>query len=728
MPKLQVAPSDRRTRSQVQGRHRQTWVRGEAGERLVTTAGTVVAGSSDPRGDEDDEDQSEGEEDAENEDEEEEDYDGEDEDLVVKQAAAEDEEDEGDEDQEDQEEDQEDDQEEDQEEDEEMGNDRDQDIDPPSPPNRRSSRKRTTEPASHEDEPPSKRPRRGRSTPGAASSSQPPRTRCSSATVDRPSKDDKEPEASRRRSKAPSPQPAREAEPATQTAVRVVIFLRDDDIRGPTFSTINSHCQSVPYFNRQNQFHEPAWTLGLADVEASDPGLAKYIQHGHGFHQSMVTALHILEEGKKGTRDEQFNVEIRAWADGAVSGLLEELRDNSEAVDDDLEPLPRPQPESQPQPQPYTIILIIDTSMNDPTETPKPCDEFAAHPISNVRIYPCREEMEGDNGKIHDIYAFEEAAAATGTADARPTTCFGLSGHQTYEPEACPLRHETATMYKRTWSGFGNHVRAIQGRHLPLTCLPIPRTIAPPPEQPVKKPRREPREPTRRNPVRDARKEVSMQSTNMTPTQRQRSTPTFTDADFQLDLRETDRATTRRQRWFHQQVAPALRRGEFRVFVGTRPADAGLRGREGYVLRVVHTATRRDAAQCRDYINVLAVSADDDDDGANDWMGARVRDVEDFALATFEALRRRHDRGFESLEVGCRLDVGVKEAVDGGGGGGGLFVNELTRWYGATYFSNDALALPKTRICARFARAFADWVRSGGFREAQEWPEEYIKK
>uniref|UniRef100_L7JFB2 Uncharacterized protein n=2 Tax=Pyricularia oryzae TaxID=318829 RepID=L7JFB2_PYRO1 len=103
-------------------------------------------------------------------------------------------------------------------------------------------------------------------------------------------------------------------------------------------------------------------------------------------------------------------------------------------------------------------------------------------------------------------------------------------------------------------------------------------------------------------------------------------------------------------------------------------------------------------------------------------MGARVRDVEDFALATFEALRRRHDRAFESLEVGCRLDVGVKEAVDGGGGG--LFVNELTRWYGATYFSNDALALPKTRICARFARAFADWVRSGGFREAQEWPEE----
>ncbi|TLD29198.1 hypothetical protein PspLS_03456 [Pyricularia sp. CBS 133598] len=716
MPKLQVAPSDRRTRSQAHGRWRAQWVRGKAGESLVMHAGTEMAGPSTPRGNEDeDDDENEYHEDQDDDDEE--DYDGgEHEDLAVEQAEAEDEQDEseGDEDQDVDHEDQD----EDRDEDEEMGDDQaEEDLEPPTPPpNRRSSRKRSAESVSH-NESLSKRLKRGRSTPGASSSSQPPQTRCSSTTVDRSSKDDTGPGPSRQRSKAPSPQPAIEAEPATRTAVRVVIFIRDDDIRGPVFNTINSHCQSVPYSNRQNQFHQPPWTLALADVEALDPELAKYIQHGHGFHQSIVTALHILEEGKKGTQEEKFNVEIRAWADGAVSGLLQEIQNNSGASEDDSQPQP------QPQPQPYTIVLIIDTSMNDPTETPKPCDEFAAHPIPNVRVYPCRQEMEGDNGKIHDIYAFEEAAAVTGTADARPTTCFGLSGHQTKDPEPCPLRNEVSTMYKRTWSGFGNHVRNIDGRHLPLTCLPIPRTIAPPPEEPVKKPRKEPKEPTRRNPGRDARKEVSMQTTNITPAQKQKSTPAFTDADFQIDLRETDKATTRRQRWFHQQVVPALKRGEFRVFIGTQKSQDGLRGREGYVLSVVHTATRRDAAQCRDYINVLAVSADEDDDGGNDWMGARVGDVQDFALATFEALRRRKDKGFESLEVGCRLDIGVAEkAVDGSGGG--LFVNELTRWYGATYFSSDALALPKTRICARFAKAFADWVRSGGFREAEEWEEE----
>ncbi|TLS24648.1 hypothetical protein PpBr36_08316 [Pyricularia pennisetigena] len=745
MPKFQVGPSDRCTRSQAHGLRQTRWVRGEAGESLAVLAGAAVAGSSMQRDDEGDddgddenednkqdqeqknEDQDKGEEfqehehEDENEDEdegqdkyqqngdeeEEEDYDcGQNEDVLVEHTAAEEEEDGKEEDENEHEQDEDQDEE---------------DLDSAASPSSKSSRtKRTGESGSQEDEPPIKRLRRGRrhknSTRGSSPSSQPPPTRRSSTSVDSSSKPDKGREASRRRSKAPSPQPARESAPAAPTTVRVVIFVRDDDILGPAFSTSNSYCQSVPYLNRQNQFHKPAWTLALADVESSDPGLAKYIQHGHGFHQSIVTALHILEEGKKGSPEDKFDVKIRAWTDGAISNLLQELQTNNEASGEDM----------QPEPQPYTIILVMDTSMNDPTETPKPYDEFAARPAANVRIYPCRQEMEGDNGKMHDIYAFDEAAVVTGTAAARPTTCFGLSGRGTDEPEACPLRDEQTTMYKRSWSGFGNHVRAIDGRHLPLTCLPIPRTIAPAPPQPARKARREP---TRRNPDRDAKKDVSMQTTHKTTAARQMSTPGFTDADFQLDLRDGHaRAGTRRQRWFHQRLVPALRRGEFRVFVGTQKSAGALRGRAGYVVQVVHTATRRDPVQCRDYVDVLAPSADEDDDGTNDWMGARVRDVQDFALATFEALRRRRDRAFESLDVGCRMDIGVAEAVGGdgggGGGGGGLFVNELTRWYGATYFSNDALALPKTRICARFARSFADWVRTGGYREAEEWEEE----
>ncbi|KLU89460.1 hypothetical protein MAPG_08431, partial [Magnaporthiopsis poae ATCC 64411] len=45
-----------------------------------------------------------------------------------------------------------------------------------------------------------------------------------------------------------------------------------------------------------------------------------------------------------------------------------------------------------------------------------------------------------------------------------------------------------------------------------------------------------------------------------------------------------------------------------------------------------------------------------------------------------------------------------------------LFINEINRWYSATYFSIEALPAPHSKICAHFARAFANWVRSGGHK------------
>ena len=62
---------------------------------------------------------------------------------------------------------------------------------------------------------------------------------------------------------------------------------------------------------------------------------------------------------------------------------------------------------------------------------------------------------------------------------------------------------------------------------------------------------------------------------------------------------------------------------------------------------------------------------------------------------------------FESLEVGGRLDIGVG---DNGALGKSFFVNEITRWYGAHYFSHNICAEPKTQICKALAHALSAYV------------------
>ncbi|PWO19729.1 hypothetical protein PtrARCrB10_11767 [Pyrenophora tritici-repentis] len=65
---------------------------------------------------------------------------------------------------------------------------------------------------------------------------------------------------------------------------------------------------------------------------------------------------------------------------------------------------------------------------------------------------------------------------------------------------------------------------------------------------------------------------------------------------------------------------------------------------------------------------------------------------------------------FESLEVGVRLDIGVANTRTAKKA---FFVNEITRWYGAHYFSYHICAEPKTQICKAFAGAFAMVINSG---------------
>ena len=64
--------------------------------------------------------------------------------------------------------------------------------------------------------------------------------------------------------------------------------------------------------------------------------------------------------------------------------------------------------------------------------------------------------------------------------------------------------------------------------------------------------------------------------------------------------------------------------------------------------------------------------------------------------------------GFESLEVGVRLDIGVS-----GKKGRCFFVNEITRFYAADFFSQHTLGAPQQEVCMGFAEALDGYFFSG---------------
>ncbi|KAF9870989.1 hypothetical protein CkaCkLH20_11406 [Colletotrichum karsti] len=147
-----------------------------------------------------------------------------------------------------------------------------------------------------------------------------------------------------------------------------------------------------------------------------------------------------------------------------------------------------------------------------------------------------------------------------------------------------------------------------------------------------------------------------------------------------------------RQPWFHQEYVPFLNRNEFRVFIVTKLDPEGLRGLKGTVLRVCFT---------RDEVEDGLLSRES---RTSDYEAAGLTQsqVHAFSLRVFESLRRLHSPRFKSLEVGCRLDISAREP------GGPLFVNEVTRWYGAYYFSAYCTPLPHTMICDAYASAFVN--------------------
>jgi len=156
------------------------------------------------------------------------------------------------------------------------------------------------------------------------------------------------------------------------------------------------------------------------------------------------------------------------------------------------------------------------------------------------------------------------------------------------------------------------------------------------------------------------------------------------------------------QYWFHQEYISTLQTfGEFRVFIVTEScATGGRRGRRGKIIAAVRTKWIWEEKR------LIAEAVEEDTFRREECRGLEIKDLYEYCLYFFERLRARDDAltHYESLETGVRLDVGISDEM----GRKRFFVLELTRWYGAHFFSSTACAEPKTQICKAFATAFHD--------------------
>ena len=188
--------------------------------------------------------------------------------------------------------------------------------------------------------------------------------------------------------------------------------------------------------------------------------------------------------------------------------------------------------------------------------------------------------------------------------------------------------------------------------------------------------------------------------------------------------------------YIHQEYVDSLRSfGEFRVFVATRWINANdeAAGREPYVVDIIRTYFPSDTEK-EEHINKLEGTVElageeaFPEDGIercryltrNMWVSRLRRPeakensphyegrprltwryIEKFALSQYRRLHRTFPEHFKSLNVGTRVDVGI-------GPKDSLFINEITRWWFASWFAGyEDLELQDT-VCEAFAKSFSE--------------------
>lgn len=78
-----------------------------------------------------------------------------------------------------------------------------------------------------------------------------------------------------------------------------------------------------------------------------------------------------------------------------------------------------------------------------------------------------------------------------------------------------------------------------------------------------------------------------------------------------------------------------------------------------------------------------------------------IKVIENFAIQQYMRLFKRHPKHFESLNVGARVDIGISSKQE-------LFLNEVTRWWFASWFSGYQDVEIQNEVAQEFADSFAE--------------------
>jgi hypothetical protein len=330
-------------------------------------------------------------------------------------------------------------------------------------------------------------------------------------------------------------------------------------------------------------------------------------------------------------------------------------------------------------------------------------------------LYPTRDEIIWEQGKIYDLQLLDKIARKTGAW--RPRTCYRTG-------VACELANRNDTVFKRSHSCAGGHVKFVdRAKHKESPCRDLAGV---------------------------------MDATMITKTN-----TAELDKTYGIDY----------ARWIHQEYLPSLIDCEIRVFIATRPKKNSKKEenlREPYVVLMVnscfidreensdkettkktdirkrranktrtnkpeHNWNRRPRSAktnaARSIQRQLQSDELEEEEAFEEEVEQKVEE-EDEGLMAFEAvvvtedsrwdqhpcLRRQHfetyalsmyhtllesnNKGFDSLKVGVRLDIGVAP------NGESLFVNEITRWYQADHFS--FILGTGDRVARAWATSFAE--------------------
>jgi hypothetical protein len=318
-----------------------------------------------------------------------------------------------------------------------------------------------------------------------------------------------------------------------------------------------------------------------------------------------------------------------------------------------------------------SLVLLLYLEQGNPMEHMQVYNRLT-HEVGS--IYPSYEEDVQSEFKVYDIKTLDKIARETGTW--RPKTCFFESGK-------CPLGN-VMTVTKRSHSSGSTGVRIWD---------------------PWK---------------RDGRAMCKLKHR--------------IKRESEEHEKDDDLERKGYYQWIHQEFVPSLMDwGELRVFIATRRANDG--SRQPYVFHVIRTIAKNwenNDVGSNEGNSTRSPGGrnkkrrlDDEEVGDSPTQASQLlvksiapnttlpehkhldyKDVEAFAIQTYRRLQDLNCKGLESLKVGARLDIGISPQGDG------FFVNEITRWYIAHYFSEKTLKEPYDKICRTYAQAFSETLES----------------